>query len=108
MPCGSAMHTSRARLSRSLKTLSLLADQENSKIWDYEDTMAGELSRLTVEEHHGYFALHGKGFWSTNLDFNYNGDKRDGSLRLGGPLVEMLRTMSFDLFGVRHGVSALG
>jgi hypothetical protein len=40
------------------------------KIWEYEDTMGGELellSRLTSQERSGCFALPGKGFWSTSL-----------------------------------------
>ena len=83
-----------------IKDVVIISGPGKFKIWEYEDTMAGELellSRLTSEEHSGCFALPGKGFWSTNLDFNYNGDKRHDSLRLGGIFLSASGNASYEV-----------
>jgi hypothetical protein len=82
------------------KDVVIISGPGKFKIWEYEDSMAGELellSRLTVEEQPGCFALPGKGFWSTNLDFSYSGDRRHESLRIGGIFLSASGNASYEV-----------
>jgi hypothetical protein len=59
------------------KDVIVISGPGKHKVWEYEDSMAGELellSRLTMEEQTGTFALPGRGFWRTNLEMEYNDD----------------------------------